>query len=129
VSELVPDVSTVVPDSAGGFPLQAVRSVPLLPVRHSATTAVARFLSRLNNAGDVASILLPHSTAGVVTVAGRAVSSRLSQIGAALDEFGRPRTIRIEQKEQTDPGPAQDEALLFVFFRLAGVLVEEFVVD
>jgi hypothetical protein len=62
-------------------------------------------------------------------VAGRAVFSRLSQIGAALDEFGRPRTIRIEQKEQTDPGPAQDEALLFVFFRLAGVLVEEFVVD
>ncbi|MFA9518667.1 hypothetical protein ACERIT_15915, partial [Halopenitus sp. H-Gu1] len=33
---------------------------------HSTTTDVARFLSRLNNAEGVASIVLPHSTAGVV---------------------------------------------------------------
>jgi hypothetical protein len=31
VSELVPDVDTAVPDSAGDFPSQVVRSVPLLP--------------------------------------------------------------------------------------------------
>ena len=72
MSELVPDVGTVVPDSAGGFPSRAVRSVPLLPVGHSATTAVARFLSRLNNAGGVASIVLTFSTAGVVNLLKRA---------------------------------------------------------
>jgi len=66
VSELASDVDTAVPDSAGDFPSRAVRSVPLLPIRHSATTDDARFLSRLNNAGGVASILLPPSTAGVV---------------------------------------------------------------
>jgi len=31
MSELVPDVDTAVPDSAGDFPSQAVRSVTLLP--------------------------------------------------------------------------------------------------
>ena len=40
-------VPTAVPDSTGVVPRWVVRSVPLLPVRHSATTAVARFLSRL----------------------------------------------------------------------------------
>ena len=57
------------PDSAGDFPLQAVRSVPLLPVGHSATIAGARFLSRLNAGGGVVSIVLPLSTARVVNVA------------------------------------------------------------
>ena len=65
-SDLVPDVGTVVPDSAGDFPSQVVRSVPLLPVGPSATTDDARFLSRLNTAGDVVSIILPRSTARVV---------------------------------------------------------------
>ena len=50
VSELASDVDTEVPDSAGGFPSQAVRSVPLLPVGHSATTAGARFLSSFERA-------------------------------------------------------------------------------
>ena len=49
-SELASDVDTAVPDSAGDFPSQAVRSVPLLPVGHSATTAVARFLSSFERA-------------------------------------------------------------------------------
>jgi hypothetical protein len=96
VSELVPDVSTVVPDSAGGFPLQAVRSVPLLPVRHSATTAVARFLSRLNNAGDVASISLPHSTAGVVTVATTVFANCA---GAVSPPYSAPFDRSVEQEE------------------------------
>ena len=50
MSELASDVDTAVPDSAGDFPSQMVRSVPLLPVRHSATTAVARFLSSFERA-------------------------------------------------------------------------------
>ena len=45
VSEFIPDVGTEIPDSAGDFPLSAVRSVPLLPVGHSTTTDGARFLS------------------------------------------------------------------------------------
>jgi hypothetical protein len=40
-----PTVLRTVPDSTGDFPLQVVRSVPLLPDRHSATTDDARFLS------------------------------------------------------------------------------------
>ena len=51
-SDLVPDVGTVVPDSAGDVPSQAVRSVPLLPIRHSATPVDARFVSRLNTVGE-----------------------------------------------------------------------------
>jgi hypothetical protein len=69
MSELASSVDTAVPDSAGDFPLWAVRSVPLLPIRHSATTAVARFLSRLNNVESVASIFLPYSTAAVLNLA------------------------------------------------------------
>ena len=68
MSELASDVDTAVPDSAGDVPSQVVRSVPLLPARHSATTAVARFLSRLNDAGDVASIVLSPSTAEIVNL-------------------------------------------------------------
>ena len=49
-SELASDVDTEVPDSAGDFPSQAVRSVPLLPVGHLATTAGARFLSSFERA-------------------------------------------------------------------------------
>ena len=45
VSERAGTGPTAVPDSAGDFPLRVVRSVPLLPNRHLATTAVARFLS------------------------------------------------------------------------------------
>ena len=66
-SELAPG-GTAIPDSAGDFPSRVVRSVPLLPDGHSATTDGARFLSRLNTAGDVVSIVLPHLTAGVVSV-------------------------------------------------------------
>ena len=66
VSELAGPVPTAAPDSAGDFPLQVVRSVPLLPVGHSATTDDARFLSRLNTAGNVVSIVLPRSGTGVV---------------------------------------------------------------
>ena len=76
VSELVPDVDTAVPDSAGGFPSRVVRSVPLLPDGHSATTDGARFLSRLNTVTvavavtvrDVVSIVLSYSTVWVVNV-------------------------------------------------------------
>ena len=66
LSELAGTGPTAAPDSAGGFPLEVVRSVPLLPVGHSTTTDDARFLSRLNTAGDVVSIVLPRSTARVV---------------------------------------------------------------
>ena len=66
VSELAGTVPTAAPDFAGDFPLQVVWSVPLLPVGHSATTDDARFLSRLNTAGDVVSIVLTRLTAGVV---------------------------------------------------------------
>ena len=68
VSVLVPDVGTAVPDSAGGFPSRVVRSVPLLPDGHSATTNSARFLSRLNTIGGVVSIVLPRPTAEVVSM-------------------------------------------------------------
>jgi hypothetical protein len=106
VSELAPDVGTAAPDSAGGFPLQAVRSVPLLPIRHSATTAVARFLSsserasslvmtkrlrrfepRLNTAGSVAGILLPHSTVGVVNVAEKVFANRAGAVSRSARRF------------------------------------------
>ena len=68
MSELAGTVPTAAPDSAGDFPSRVVRSVPLLPVGHSTTIGGARFLSRLNTAGDVASIVLLRSTAGVVNV-------------------------------------------------------------
>jgi len=83
------------PDSAGGFPSRAVRSVPLLPIGHSATPNGVRFLSsferpnsfvmtkrrsrfepRSNTVGDVVSIVLPLSTAGVVRDKERASNSR-----------------------------------------------------
>ncbi|SIR77164.1 hypothetical protein SAMN05421858_3765 [Haladaptatus litoreus] len=53
-----PLVLRTVPDSAGDFPLQAVRSVPLLPDGHSATTSSARHLSRLNTGRIAVSVLL-----------------------------------------------------------------------
>ena len=49
-SERAGAVPTAVPDSTGVVPRWVVRSVPLLPVRHSATTAVARFLSSFERA-------------------------------------------------------------------------------
>ena len=58
-SERAGNGPTAVPDSTGVVPRWVVRSVPLRPTRHSATTVIARFLSRLNNAGRVASIVLP----------------------------------------------------------------------
>ena len=69
VSELASDVDTAALGSAGGFHLPVVRSVPLLPGGHSATTDSARFLSRLNTVSRVVSIVLRYSSAGVVTVA------------------------------------------------------------
>jgi hypothetical protein len=71
-SELLLDVDAAVPDSAGDFDSGEVRSVPFLPVGHSATPDGARFLSRLNTAGDVVSIVLPRSTEWVVSVRNRA---------------------------------------------------------
>ena len=53
-------VPRTAPDSAGGFPSRAVRSVPLLPVRHSAITDGACFSSSIERATlsrDVARIL------------------------------------------------------------------------
>ena len=69
-SELVPDVDTAVPDCAGDFPSQAVRSVPLLPDGHSATIDSARFWLRLNTVTvrDAVSIVLPDSPVWVVNV-------------------------------------------------------------
>ena len=69
VSELASDVDTAALDSAGGFPLRVVRSVPLLPGGHSATTDSARFLSRLNTVSSVVSIVLHYLTSGVISVA------------------------------------------------------------
>ena len=80
VSELASDVDTAVPDSAGDFPLQAVWSVLLLPIGHSATTAGARFLSGLNAGGDVVSIVLLSSTAGVVNVAESLFANRAGTV-------------------------------------------------
>ena len=64
VSELVSDVDTAVPDSAGEFPLQAVRSVPLLPNRHSATTDRCTLLLALEQGRKPGEHLTPpfHST-------------------------------------------------------------------
>ena len=65
-SERAETVSTVVPDSAGDVPLQAVRSVPLLPNGHSTAATDARFLSRLNTGRSGVSVLLYRSNAAVV---------------------------------------------------------------
>jgi hypothetical protein len=59
VSELASNVDTAVPDSVGDFPSWVVRSVPLLPDGHSATTDGARFLSRLNTVRSAVCIVLP----------------------------------------------------------------------
>ena len=92
VSELASDVDTAALDSAGGFPLRVVRSVPLLPGGHAATTDSARFSSRLNTVSSVVSIVLHHSTAGVVSVAQNvqttddgAVSPLLRSLSAGAD--------------------------------------------
>ena len=106
-SERAGTVPTAVPDSTGVVPRWVVRSVPLLPVRHSATTAVARFLSRLNNAGRVASVLLPSSTAGVSkampysgseTDEGRCIPSPLAP--SALAEEGGLAPCTAQAKSQ-----------------------------
>ena len=47
------------PACAGDVPLRAVRSVPLRPGVHSTKTGGARFSSRLNTVGGVASIVRP----------------------------------------------------------------------
>ena len=93
-SELASDVDTEVPDSAGDFPSQAVRSVPLLPVGHSATTAGARFLSRLNTGGGMASIVLSLSTAGVLNVAETVFASRA---GAVSPPYSAPSGRSVEE--------------------------------
>ena len=66
VSEFIPDVGTGIPDSPSDVPSQVVRSVPLLPTGHSATTDGARFFSRLNTTGGVTSIVLLILTVGTV---------------------------------------------------------------
>ena len=58
MSALASDADTAVPDSAGDFPLRVVRSVPLLPDGHSATTDSARVFLRLNTVESVVSIVL-----------------------------------------------------------------------
>jgi hypothetical protein len=55
--------------------LRVVRSVPLLLDGHSDTTNGARFLSRLNTVGDAVNIVLPCSTAGVVSVVEKSASN------------------------------------------------------
>ena len=95
-SELVSDVDTAVPDSAGDFPSRAVRSVPLLPLGHSATIAGARFLSRLNAGGGVASIVLLPSTAGVVNVAETVFANRA---GAVSPPYSAPSGRSVEEGE------------------------------
>jgi hypothetical protein len=62
MSELVPDVGTVVPDSASDAVLYVGWSVPLLPNEHSTTPDGARFHSRLNTIGNVTSIVLLNLT-------------------------------------------------------------------
>ena len=87
VSELAFSVDTAAPDSAGGFSLQVVRSVPLLPAGHLATTDDARFLSRLNTAGDVVSIVLCCSTVGVSKCGGGRVCE---PCGAVFPPYSLP---------------------------------------
>jgi len=61
-------MGTGIPDSAGDFPLRMVWSVPLLPNGHSATLDSACFLSHLNTAGDVVSIMLFTMTHRIVNM-------------------------------------------------------------
>jgi len=112
VSELASDVDTAAPDSAGGFPSRAVRSVPLLPIRHSATTGGARFLSRLNAVGRVASILLPSSTAGVVNVAENVFANRA---GAVSPPYSAPSGRSVEEGGVA-PSPQKLTALATLAF-------------
>ena len=51
------------PDSPGGFPLEVVRSVPLLPVGHSATTDGARFSSSFERGSSLQRQRVPGSEA------------------------------------------------------------------
>jgi predicted transcriptional regulator len=104
VSECIPDVGTGIPDSAGEFPSQAVRTVPLLPNGHSTTTDSARFLSRLNSIGSVASIVLPSSTAGVVSVAEKGTLVRvfvMRTAGHVSVGMGRRAPLRRDGTEPT----------------------------
>jgi predicted component of type VI protein secretion system len=105
------NVLGTVPDSAGDFPSRVVRSVPLLPNGHSATTDSARFLSsferriasfvmtkrlrrfepRLNTVGDVVSLVLPSSTGRVVNVADTVQTTRAGAVSPPCSRlpFGR----------------------------------------
>ena len=103
VSERAETISTAVPDSAGDFPLQAVRSVPLLPVGHSTPTTGARFLSRLNTGHIAASVLLPDSTATIVRVwrtvnvneDGGCIPTLLAAFGRSLRKGAYPPAIQL----------------------------------
>ena len=68
MSEFLPEVGTGIPDSAGDFPSRVVRSVPLLPIGHSAIYDGARFLSRLNTVAVVVSIVLSITTSRILNV-------------------------------------------------------------
>ena len=89
VSELASTEDTAVPDSAGGFPLRVVRSVPLLPNGHSATTDGTRFLSRLNTVRDVVSIVLPRSTVWVVSVVENLQATRAGAVSPPCSRLRR----------------------------------------
>ncbi len=101
-------VLRTVPDSTGNCPLQAVRSVQLLPNRHSATANDARFLSslerassfvmtkrfrrfepRLNNVRSVANTLLQPSRGGAKEVD----SPKLRCTSAVSPPCSRPRRL------------------------------------
>ena len=89
VSKLASVVDTAAPDSAGGFPLGVVWSVPLLPVGHSATTDGACLFSHLNTVGGVVSIVLPSSSARVVSVAENVQSTRAGAVSPPCSRLRR----------------------------------------
>ena len=83
-------MDTAAPDSAGGFPSRAVRSVPLLPVRHSATISGARFLSSFERATlsrDVARIR--RILAACRTSSGNVVRTRRVLTASGKSEISR----------------------------------------
>ncbi|SIR72552.1 hypothetical protein SAMN05421858_3446 [Haladaptatus litoreus] len=100
-----PLVLRTVPDSAGDFPLQVVRSVPLLPDGHSTTTSDARFLSRLNTGRIAVSVLLPYSTARVVrlwrtvkvTKDGGRIPSLLARVARSLRKGAYPPAFQLNK--------------------------------
>ena len=94
VSELAPQ-GTVVPDSAGDFPLRAVRSVPLLPDGHSIPTSGACVFLHSNTGRIGVSVLLPISNVTVVRLWRTVkVTKDVGRIPTLLTPFGRSFRMR-----------------------------------